>query len=41
MLVEGVSPKDARRLTGLTRQNKTVNFAGEVGYGWKHGSACG
>jgi tRNA-2-methylthio-N6-dimethylallyladenosine synthase len=28
VLVEGVSPKDARRLTGLTRQNKTMNFPG-------------
>ena len=26
VLVEGVSPKDPHRLTGLTRQNKTVNF---------------
>jgi len=26
VLVEGVSPKDRCRLTGLTRQNKTVNF---------------
>jgi tRNA-2-methylthio-N6-dimethylallyladenosine synthase len=30
VLVEGVSPKDPRRVTGLTRQNKTVNFAGSV-----------
>ncbi|MCE5199206.1 MAG: tRNA (N6-isopentenyl adenosine(37)-C2)-methylthiotransferase MiaB [Armatimonadota bacterium] len=28
VLVEGVSPKDKRRITGLTRQNKTVNFKG-------------
>ena len=28
VLVEGVSPKDASRMTGLTRQNKTVNFPG-------------
>jgi len=28
VLVEGVSPKDPSRLTGLTRHNKTVNFAG-------------
>ena len=28
VLVEGVSPKDPNRLTGLTRQNKTVNFPG-------------
>lgn len=28
VLVEGVSPKDPRRVTGLTRQNKTVNFSG-------------
>ena len=28
VLVEGVSPKDRGRLTGLTRQNKTVNFPG-------------
>ena len=28
VLVEGVSPKDPMRLTGLTRQNKTVNFPG-------------
>ena len=30
VLVEGVSPKDPRRVTGLTRQNKTVNFAGNA-----------
>ncbi|MGQ9455942.1 MAG: tRNA (N6-isopentenyl adenosine(37)-C2)-methylthiotransferase MiaB [Armatimonadota bacterium] len=29
VLVEGTSPKDPRRLTGLTRQNKVVNFAGD------------
>ncbi|NLN77615.1 MAG: radical SAM protein, partial [Armatimonadetes bacterium] len=28
VLVEGISPKDPGRLTGLTRQNKTVNFPG-------------
>jgi len=28
VLVEGASPKDPTRLTGLTRQNKTVNFVG-------------
>jgi len=28
VLVEGPSPKDPTRLTGLTRQNKTVNFPG-------------
>ena len=28
VLVENVSPKDPKRITGLTRQNKTVNFAG-------------
>jgi len=28
VLVEGMSPKDPSRLTGLTRQNKTVNFPG-------------
>ena len=28
VLVEGVSPKDPFRVSGLTRQNKTVNFAG-------------
>ena len=28
VLVEGTSPKDSTRLTGLTRQNKTVNFPG-------------
>jgi len=28
VLVEGVSPKDPTRVTGLTRQNKTVNFVG-------------
>ena len=28
VLVEGISPKDPMRLTGLTRQNKTVNFPG-------------
>lgn len=28
VLVEGVSPKDPTRLTGLTRQHKTVNFPG-------------
>ena len=30
VLVEGVSPKDPRRVTGLTRQNKTVNFRGSA-----------
>ncbi|MDH7601986.1 MAG: tRNA (N6-isopentenyl adenosine(37)-C2)-methylthiotransferase MiaB [Armatimonadota bacterium] len=30
VLVEGVSPKDPNRLTGLTRQNKTVNFPGST-----------
>ncbi|MCL5104347.1 MAG: tRNA (N6-isopentenyl adenosine(37)-C2)-methylthiotransferase MiaB [Armatimonadetes bacterium] len=30
VLVEGVSPKDPNRLTGLTRQNKTVNFPGDA-----------
>jgi tRNA-2-methylthio-N6-dimethylallyladenosine synthase len=30
VLVEGVSPKDPHRLTGLTRQNKTVNFPGDA-----------
>jgi tRNA-2-methylthio-N6-dimethylallyladenosine synthase len=29
VLVEGVSPKDPERVSGLTRQNKTVNFIGE------------
>lgn len=29
VLVEGPSPRDPSRLTGLTRQNKTVNFPGE------------
>jgi len=29
VLVEGRSPKDSRKLTGLTRQNKTVNFPGD------------
>lgn len=29
VLVEGRSPKDPRKLTGLTRQNKTVNFPGD------------
>ncbi len=28
VLVEGPSPRDPGRLTGLTRQNKTVNFSG-------------
>lgn len=28
VLVEGRSPKDSTRVTGLTRQNKTVNFPG-------------
>jgi tRNA-2-methylthio-N6-dimethylallyladenosine synthase len=28
LLVEGVSPKDSRRLTGRTRGNKIVNFPG-------------
>ena len=28
VLVEGVSHKDSTRLTGLTRQNKTINFPG-------------
>ena len=31
VLVEGVSPKDPMRLTGLTRQNKTMNFPGSLG----------
>ncbi len=30
VLVEGISPKDPTRLTGLTRQNKTVNCSGEA-----------
>lgn len=30
VLVEGVSPKNPSRLTGLTRQNKTVNFPGDA-----------
>ncbi|MHB9035220.1 MAG: tRNA (N6-isopentenyl adenosine(37)-C2)-methylthiotransferase MiaB [Armatimonadota bacterium] len=29
VLVEGVSSKDRTRVTGLTRQNKTVNFTGD------------
>lgn len=29
VLVEGISPKDPSRVTGLTRQNKTVNFVGD------------
>ncbi len=29
VLVEGHSPKDPRKLTGLTRQNKTINFPGD------------
>jgi len=29
VLVEGSSPRDSNKLTGLTRQNKTVNFIGE------------
>jgi tRNA-2-methylthio-N6-dimethylallyladenosine synthase len=29
LLVEGPSPKDEIRLTGLTRQNKTINFPGD------------
>lgn len=29
ILVEGKSPKDPRKLTGLTRQGKTVNFPGD------------
>ncbi len=29
VLVEGVSPKDFGRMTGLTRQNKTANFRGD------------
>lgn len=28
VLVEGISPRDPSRVTGLTRQNKTVNFPG-------------
>ena len=28
VLIEGPSPRDPNRLTGLTRQNKTVNFPG-------------
>lgn len=31
VLIEGVSPKDPKRVTGLTRQNKTVNFSGTAG----------
>ena len=31
VLVEGVSPKDPSRVTGLARQNKTVNFVGNGG----------
>jgi len=31
VLVEGASPKDPNKLTGLTRQNKTANFRGEPG----------
>jgi tRNA-2-methylthio-N6-dimethylallyladenosine synthase len=31
VLVEGVSTKDKTRVTGLTRQNKTVNLKGDVG----------
>ncbi|MEN6356427.1 MAG: tRNA (N6-isopentenyl adenosine(37)-C2)-methylthiotransferase MiaB [Armatimonadota bacterium] len=30
VLVEGVSQKDRTRVTGLTRQNKTVNFKGDA-----------
>lgn len=30
VLVESVSPKDPTRVTGLTRQNKTVNFTGDA-----------
>lgn len=30
VLVEGISPKDPTRATGLTRQNKTVNFSGSA-----------
>jgi tRNA-2-methylthio-N6-dimethylallyladenosine synthase len=30
VLVEGASPKDPGRVTGLTRQNKTVNFRGDA-----------
>lgn len=30
VLVEGKSPKDPKRLTGLTRQNKTVNFPSDA-----------
>ncbi len=30
VLVEGRSPKDPFKLTGLTRQNKTVNFSSEI-----------
>lgn len=29
VLVEGKSPRDPRRLTGLTRQGKTINFPGD------------
>ncbi|HEX2988393.1 MAG TPA: tRNA (N6-isopentenyl adenosine(37)-C2)-methylthiotransferase MiaB, partial [Chloroflexota bacterium] len=29
VLVEGKSPRDSRRLTGLTRQGKTMNFPGD------------
>jgi len=30
VLVEGISPKDPTRVTGLTRQHKTVNFPGSA-----------
>jgi tRNA-2-methylthio-N6-dimethylallyladenosine synthase len=30
VLVEGLSPKNPKRITGLTRQNKTVNFPGST-----------
>lgn len=30
VLVEGTSPRNPERLTGLTRQNKTVNFTGSA-----------
>jgi tRNA-2-methylthio-N6-dimethylallyladenosine synthase len=29
VLVEGISPKDPNKVTGLTRQNKTMNFPGD------------
>lgn len=40
VLVEGPSPKDSKRLTGLTRQNKTVNFPADAKLAGKLVQVC-